>query len=73
MSEDDLQLLSGEMEEDEEKAMLEEAAKSKIRWGAMPASPDILEALATDEIVLHLGFGTEEHNVKPPCEDRFYI
>lgn len=73
VGEDELQLLSGEVAGDDEMALLEEVAMSKIRWGAIPASPGILEGLDTDEIVLHLGFGTEEHSVEPPCEGRLYI
>lgn len=71
--EDEQQLLSGVVAEDEEKALLEEVATSKIRWGAIPANPGILEGIVTEEAVLHLGFGTEDHNVQPPCDGRLYI
>lgn len=71
--EDEMQLLSGGGTKDEERALLEEIATSKIRWGAMAADPGILEGLETDELVLHLGFGTEDHNVQPPCEGQSYI
>ena len=73
VGEDELQLLSSAVEGDDELALLEKVAMSKVRWGAIPADPDILEGLDTDEVVLHLGFGTEEHRVEPPCEGRLYI
>lgn len=71
--EDELQLLSGTVAEDEEKDLLEEVATSRIRWGAIPADPSVLDGLETDEVVLHLGFGTEDHNVQPPCDGHLYI
>lgn len=71
--EDEEQLLSHNMDGDEETTLLEEVATSKIRWGAIPANPGILEGVVTDEVVLHLGFGTEDHNVQAPCEGRLYI
>lgn len=71
--EDELQLLSGAVAEDEEKDLLEEVATSRIRWGAISAIPSVLDGLETDEIVLHLGFGTEDHNVQPPCDGHLYI
>ncbi|KAG6362579.1 hypothetical protein INS49_007671 [Diaporthe citri] len=71
--EDEEQLLSGVVAGDEETTLLEEVATSRIRWGAIPANPGILEGVVTDEVVLHLGFGTEDHNVQPPCEGRLYI
>lgn len=70
--EDEEQLLSGAVA-DEEKTLLEEVATSRIRWGAIPASPSVLDGLETDEVVLHLGFGTEDHNVQPPCDGHLYI
>lgn len=70
---DEQQLLSGAVAQDEEKDLLEEVATSRIRWGAIPASPSILDGLDTDEVVLHLGFGTEDHNVQPPCDGHLYI
>lgn len=71
--EDEEQLLSEVVAGDEETTLLEEVATSKIRWGAIPAAPDILDRVVTDEVVLHLGFGTEDHNVQPPCEGSLYI
>lgn len=71
--EDEQQLLSGAVAQDEEKDLLEEVATSRIRWGAIPASPSILDDLDTDEVVLHLGFGTEDHNVQPPRDGHLYI
>lgn len=71
--EDEEQLLSGAVAEEEEKTLLEEVATSRIRWGAIPASPSVLDGLETDEVVLHLGFGTEDHNVQPPCDGHLYI
>ena len=70
--EDELQLLPGVAAGDE-MSLLEGIAMSKIRWGAIAANPAMLEGLATDEVVWHLGFGTEEHNVEPPCQGRLYI
>lgn len=70
---DEEQLLSDVVAIDEETTLLEEVATSKIRWGAIPANHSILEGVAMDEDVLHLGFGTEDHNVQPPCEGRLYI
>lgn len=58
---------------DEEMALLGEVAMSKIRWGAIAANTGILESLETDEVVLHLGFGTEDHDVQIPCEGHLYI
>lgn len=73
--EDELQLPSDAMTADEEMALLQGISKSKIKWGAVPARPDMLEGLLLDdgEVVLHLAFGPEEHNVEPPCEHRLYI
>lgn len=39
----------------------------------MLASPDILQGLDTDEVVLYLAFGNKEHSVEPPCEGRLYF
>lgn len=73
--EDELQLPSDALTADEEMALLQGIAKSKVKWGAVPARPDILEGLLSDdgEVVLHLGFGAEEDNVEPPCERWSYI
>lgn len=70
--EDELQLPSDAMTADEEIALLQGIAKSKVKWGAVPAAPDMLEGLLLDdgEVVLHLGFGD---NVEPPCELSSYI
>lgn len=73
MEEDELQLLPDVVRGDEDMSLLEEVAMSKIRWGAIPVNPDVLEDLDTDEAVWHLGFGTEEHNVEPPRDGRLYI
>lgn len=73
VEEDEEQLLSDAAAGDEETTLLEEVAMSKIRWGAIAANPGILGGLETDEVVLHLGFGTEDHNVEPPREGRLYI
>lgn len=73
VEEDEEQLLSDAVAGDEEMTLLMEVATSKIRWGAIPANSDILGGLDTDEVVLHLGFGTEAHNVEPPREGCLYI
>lgn len=59
--------------EDYEKALLEEVATSHIKWGAVAASPEMLDGLVADEPVMHLGFGTEEDDVRPPQEGHLYI
>lgn len=71
--EDEERLLPGALTEDEEVALLEEVATSKLRWGAMAADPCIIEGLDTEEVVLHLGFGTEDHDVQAPCEGQLHI
>lgn len=71
--EDGVRLMSGAVTDEVEMALLEEVATSKLRWGAMAGDPGILQGLETDEVVLHLGFGTEDHDVQPPCEGRLYI
>lgn len=59
--------------EEYERALLEEVATSHIKWGAVAVSSDMLEGLAVDEPVMHLGFGTEEDDVQPPQEGHLYI
>jgi hypothetical protein len=59
---------------DEEEQYLVEVARGKVRWGAMSLPPDLATKVKTDddEPVMHLGFGTEEHNVQAPQTGTLY-
>lgn len=75
---DEEQLLSHEMNYREKASgpdfeFLEQVARSPVRWGAVQANWDLSEGLDTDERVMHLGFGTEEHDVKTPEAGQLYI
>lgn len=65
--------MTPEESEEYELSLLQEVARSRIRWGAVAAGPEILQGLDVDEPVMHLGFGTEEDNVQPPQEGHLYI
>ena len=59
---------------DEEKEYLREVARGKVRWGAMPLPLDIAAKIVVedDEPVMHLGFGTEDHDVQAPQTGMLY-
>jgi hypothetical protein len=59
---------------DDEKQYLIEVARGKVRWGAMslPFDPAAKVKADDDEPVMHLGFGTEEHNVQGPQTGTLY-
>ncbi|KAG8156605.1 hypothetical protein KVR01_013556 [Diaporthe batatas] len=56
--EDELQLPSDAMTEGEEMVLRHEMATSKVRWGAMPATPEMLEGIMIDcgEVMGWIGF-----------------
>ncbi|KAF3026634.1 hypothetical protein E8E14_014475 [Neopestalotiopsis sp. 37M] len=59
---------------DEENQYLIEVARGKVRWGAMSLPQDLAAKVkaSDDEPVMHLGFGTEEHNVRAPQTGTLY-
>lgn len=61
------------MEGDGEMALPEEVVMSKIRWGVMLASPDMLEGLHMDEVVLHLTLGTKNTTSSLRVKGRLYV
>lgn len=62
-------IVSGRSEEDDNtnKNYLAEVARGNVRWGAMLLPPDLAEEIkVNNEPVMHLGFGTEEHDIQAP-------
>lgn len=53
---------------DDYKEYLAEVARSNLRWGAMALPADLAEKMEVDndEPVMHLGFGTEDHDIQAP-------
>lgn len=67
---------SPEEQEEHELSLLRGVALGKVKWGAMAVDPDLLRSLNLDDIdgpVEHLGFGSEEDDVRAPQEGHFYI
>ncbi|KAF7525639.1 hypothetical protein G7054_g11020 [Neopestalotiopsis clavispora] len=62
-------LVSGRSDEDgnSNKNYLAQVARGNVRWGAMLLPPDLAEEIEVhNEPVMHLGFGTEEHDIQAP-------
>lgn len=46
----------------------------KLRWGAVALPRHLAESIAQEDgkVVLHLGFGGEEHNIGEPEDGQYY-
>ncbi|KAI0382068.1 hypothetical protein F5Y04DRAFT_270683 [Hypomontagnella monticulosa] len=54
---------------------LRELSRSKLKWGAMPLSNDMAEAVddGRGRSVMHLGFGGESTIIREPIEGEWYV